>query len=88
MSSSSKLSLASSRRASEGEISELIFKLQALLPERNGRELRRGSKEESLREVCSYINKLNKEVDDLSERLFQLLACTADADALTTTLQL
>uniref|UniRef100_A0A803L944 BHLH domain-containing protein n=2 Tax=Chenopodium quinoa TaxID=63459 RepID=A0A803L944_CHEQI len=85
--SSSRKSL-SSRCPREDEISELIFKLQALLPERRCRHLRRVSRDEVLEEVCSYIRKLHKQVDDTSERISQLLASTdLDADVLRSLLQ-
>ncbi|KAJ9163630.1 hypothetical protein P3X46_023279 [Hevea brasiliensis] len=69
----------SSRRSSgatkitEDEINELILKLQALLPQLNQRQSSRVSASKILKETCSYIRKLQREVDDLSERLSQLL---------------
>ncbi|KNA14639.1 hypothetical protein SOVF_105690 [Spinacia oleracea] len=89
--SSSRRSLAS-RCAREEEISELIFKLQSLLPERSRRHLRRVSKDEVLEEVCSYIRKLHKEVEDTSKTVYQLLVSAdhntiIDADVLRTLLQ-
>ncbi|XP_021761654.1 transcription factor PRE6-like [Chenopodium quinoa] len=85
--SSSRILLAS-RCATEDEISELVFKLQALLPERRRQHLRRVSRDEVLEEVCSYIRKLHKQVDDTSERISQLLASAdLDADVLRSLLQ-
>ncbi|XP_006652899.1 transcription factor ILI1 [Oryza brachyantha] len=61
---------------SEDQITELLSKLQALLPEssqaRNGAH--RGSAARVLQETCSYIRSLHQEVDNLSETLAQLLA--------------
>ncbi|GJM86842.1 hypothetical protein EJB05_20040 [Eragrostis curvula] len=70
----------SSRRSSRGnisdeEINELISKLQALLP---ASSRRRGSGQASttklLKETCSYIKSLHREVDDLSDRLSDLMS--------------
>ncbi|RLM75703.1 hypothetical protein C2845_PM15G26040 [Panicum miliaceum] len=63
-------SLSSSRSISEDQISELLSKLQALLPEsqtRNGAH--RGSAARVLQDTCSYIRSLHQEVDNLSETL-------------------
>ncbi|AQK56563.1 Transcription factor ILI5 [Zea mays] len=71
----------SSRRSSshgnisEDEMNELVSKLQALLP---SSRRRRGSGQAStaklLKETCSYIKSLQREVDDLSDRLSDLLS--------------
>ncbi|KAJ9140438.1 hypothetical protein P3X46_031087 [Hevea brasiliensis] len=69
----------SSRRSSEAskitedEINELILKLQALLPQLNQRQASRVSVSKILKETCSYIRKLQREVDEVSERLSQLV---------------
>ncbi|KAM0914318.1 hypothetical protein ACQ4PT_011526 [Festuca glaucescens] len=60
---------------SEEEINELISKLQSLLPTAP----RRGSSSQAstakmLKETCSYIKSLNREVEDLSDRLTDLMA--------------
>ncbi|CAM0901935.1 unnamed protein product [Alopecurus aequalis] len=85
MSSSSRRSRSrgSSMSISEDQISDLLSKLQALLPDssqaaRNGAQ--RGSASRVLQETCSYIRSLRREVDDLSETLAALLA----SDAVTT----
>ncbi|URE39988.1 Transcription factor bHLH135 [Musa troglodytarum] len=82
----------SSRRSriSEEEITELISKLQSLLPEtrRRGklRELHacmhevQASAAKVLKETCNYIKSLHREVDDLSGRLSELMA-TMDVDS-------
>ncbi|PSR95814.1 Transcription factor like [Actinidia chinensis var. chinensis] len=61
-------------RTSEDELNELIFKLQAVLTESSSRCTTRVSPSKILKETCSYIKRLQREVDDLSERLSQLLA--------------
>ncbi|GJN26262.1 hypothetical protein PR202_gb14181 [Eleusine coracana subsp. coracana] len=72
----SSLSSSSSRTISEDQISELLSKLQALLPEsqttRNGAH--RGSAARVLQDTCSYIRSLHQEVDNLSETLAELLS--------------
>ncbi|CAL5014598.1 unnamed protein product [Urochloa decumbens] len=71
----SSLSSSSSRSISEDQISELLSKLQALLPEsqtRNGAH--RGSEARVLQDTCSYIRSLHQEVDNLSETLAELLS--------------
>ncbi|CAL5025164.1 hypothetical protein PAHAL_7G310300 [Panicum hallii] len=71
----SSLSSSSSRSISEDQISELLSKLQALLPEsqtRNGAH--RGSAARVLQDTCSYIRSLHQEVDNLSETLAELLS--------------
>lgn len=71
----SSLSSSTSRSISEDQISELLSKLQALLPEsqtRNGAH--RGSAARVLQDTCSYIRSLHQEVDNLSETLAELLA--------------
>ncbi|TKW06885.1 hypothetical protein SEVIR_7G270100v4 [Setaria viridis] len=68
-------SLSSSRSISEDQISELLSKLQTLLPEsqtRNGAH--RGSAARVLQDTCSYIRSLHQEVDNLSETLAELLS--------------
>ncbi|CAL9045797.1 unnamed protein product [Musa banksii] len=72
----------SSRRSriSEEEISELVSKLQSLLPEARRRGSGRASAAKLLKETCNYIRKLNREVDDLSNRLSALMA-TMDSDS-------
>ncbi|KAJ8471197.1 hypothetical protein OPV22_025540 [Ensete ventricosum] len=67
----------SSRRSSritDEEISELISKLQSLLPESRRRSMSRASAAKLLKETCSYIKSLHREVDDLSDRLSDLMS--------------
>ncbi|CAL9166516.1 unnamed protein product [Musa hybrid cultivar] len=72
----------SSRRSriSEEEITELISKLQSLLPETRRRGASRASTAKVLKETCNYIKSLHREVDDLSDRLSELMA-TMDVDS-------
>ncbi|BAF19117.1 transcription factor ILI4 [Oryza sativa Japonica Group] len=69
----------SSRRSSrssvsEEEINELISKLQSLLPSSRRRGANQASTTKLLKETCSYIKSLHREVDDLSDRLSDLMA--------------
>ncbi|KAJ3700549.1 Transcription factor ILI5 [Rhynchospora pubera] len=66
----------SSRRSriSEEEINELISKLQSLVPESRRRGSNRASATKLLKETCNYIKSLQREVDDLSDRLSDLMA--------------
>ncbi|XP_065049963.1 transcription factor ILI5-like [Musa acuminata AAA Group] len=64
----------SSSRISDEEISELISKLQSLLPESRRRSTSRASAAKLLKETCSYIKSLHREVDDLSDRLSDLMS--------------
>ncbi|CAF2200215.1 hypothetical protein BRARA_G03171 [Brassica rapa] len=67
---------------SEDQINDLIIKLQQLLPElRNSRRSDKVSASRVLQETCNYIRNLHREVDDLSERLSELLANTDTAQA-------
>ncbi|KAJ1258691.1 hypothetical protein BS78_10G094900 [Paspalum vaginatum] len=69
----------SSRRSSrasvsEEEINELISRLQTLLPSARRRGGSQASATKLLKETCSYIKSLHREVDDLSDRLSDLMA--------------
>lgn len=65
----------------DDQIADLVNKLQQLIPEMRSR---RGSDKVSanrvLQETCNYIRNLHREVDDLSDRLSELLAST-DSDS-------
>ncbi|XP_059645382.1 transcription factor ILI4-like [Cornus florida] len=78
-------------RITEDEINELVVKLQALLPDSSRRGSSTVPASKILKETCSYIKRLHKEMDDLSERLSQLLASVdsngIDADILRSLLQ-
>ncbi|XP_051141507.1 transcription factor PRE1-like isoform X1 [Andrographis paniculata] len=84
---------AAAPRISEAQIIDLVSKLHQLLPEiRSSTTGRRGatkvelqaagsaSANKVLQETCNYIRNLHKEVDDLSERLSNLLS-TVEADS-------
>ncbi|XP_014752677.1 transcription factor ILI6 isoform X3 [Brachypodium distachyon] len=63
-----------SSRITDEQISDLVSKLQDLLPEARLRSNDRVPSSRVLQETCSYIRSLHREVDDLSERLSELLA--------------
>ncbi|XP_010503380.1 PREDICTED: transcription factor PRE4-like [Camelina sativa] len=66
----------------EEQINDLVLQLHRLLPELgNNRSSGKVSASRVLQETCSYIRNLSKEVDDLSERLSQLLESTDSAQA-------
>ncbi|GAB4829184.1 Proteasome subunit alpha type-4 [Ancistrocladus abbreviatus] len=66
---------------SDDQIADLVSKLQQLIPElRRRRSSDKVSANRVLRETCNYIRNLHREVDDLSERLSQLLDST-DSDS-------
>nr|XP_016439767.1 PREDICTED: transcription factor ILI6-like [Nicotiana tabacum] len=58
------------------EISDLVLKLQALLPDSSSRCTSEVPASKTLEETCNYIKMLHSEVDDLSEKLSQKLAST------------
>ncbi|KAM1322747.1 hypothetical protein PS2_015262 [Malus domestica] len=67
-SSSSRMS-----KPSDDEIKELISKLQPLLPQLHHTRNAPVSASSILEETCSYIRRLHREVEDLSQRISQLL---------------
>ncbi|KAM3319081.1 transcription factor PRE3 [Capsicum chacoense] len=61
-------------RFTQDEINDLVLKLQSLLPNSSSRcTSRAASSSKILEETCNYIRKLHSEVDDLSEKLSQVL---------------
>ncbi|XP_021910641.1 transcription factor PRE3-like [Carica papaya] len=68
-------------RISDDQINDLVTKLQQLLPELRDRRSDKVSAAKVLQETCNYIRNLHREVDDLSERLSELLATTDTAQA-------
>ncbi|KAL8150175.1 hypothetical protein V2J09_019983 [Rumex salicifolius] len=63
----------------EDQIAALVSKLHQLVPElRRRRNSDKASANRVLQETCNYIRSLHREVDDLSDRLSQLLASTDD----------
>ncbi|MFQ6656068.1 hypothetical protein Gotur_026334 [Gossypium turneri] len=83
-----------SNKITDDELNALILRLATLLPQLNhgphGR-VASSSTTKILKETCSYIRRLQKEVDDLSERLSQCLdsmdITSSDAEFLTNLLQ-
>ncbi|XWS32857.1 hypothetical protein CRYUN_Cryun22dG0026100 [Craigia yunnanensis] len=76
----SRQSTSGVSRISDDQIIELVSKLRQLLPEIRDRPSNTVSASKVLQETCNYIRSLHTKVDDLSERLSQLLA-TIDADS-------
>ncbi|KAL0416505.1 UNVERIFIED_CONTAM: Transcription factor PRE3 [Sesamum latifolium] len=74
--SRSKNSSSGSSRISDDQINELISQLHQLLPEMHNTRSDKRSAGKVLQETCNYIRSLEREVDDLSERLSELLATT------------
>ncbi|CAN4079363.1 unnamed protein product [Withania somnifera] len=76
----SRKSSTGSSRISDDQIIELVSKLQQFLPEIRNRCSSKATASKVLQETCNYIRNLNRQVDDLSDRLSQLLS-TIDADS-------
>ncbi|XP_054805035.1 transcription factor ILI5-like [Prosopis cineraria] len=74
----------SSRRTSsnlsENEINEVVSRLQAVLPRLNRRTNSRASVSKVVKEACCHVKKLQKEVDELSDRLSRLMDSTDISD--------
>ncbi|XP_042485324.1 transcription factor PRE6-like [Macadamia integrifolia] len=68
-------------RITDDQINDLVSKLQQLLPELRERPSDKVSASKVLQETCNYIRNLHREVDDLSERLSELLANTDSSSA-------
>ncbi|XP_075524005.1 transcription factor PRE3-like [Primulina tabacum] len=68
-------------RITEDQIADLVAKLQQLIPEIRSRRSDKVSASRVLQETCNYIKNLHKEVDDLSERLSELLESSDGAQA-------
>ncbi|RAL37643.1 unnamed protein product [Cuscuta campestris] len=66
-------------RITEDQVADLVSKLQRLLPHIRNARSDRVSAAKVLQETCNYIRSLHREVDDLSDRLGQLLE-SIDAD--------
>ncbi|XP_004499430.1 transcription factor ILI6 [Cicer arietinum] len=79
--SRSRQTSSSSRNITDDQIHDLVSKLQQLLPEIRNRSSDKVSASRVLQETCNYIRSLHREVDDLSERLSELLATTDSAQA-------
>ncbi|GJY52757.1 transcription factor PRE3-like protein [Tanacetum coccineum] len=72
---------STSSRISDDQINDLVSKLQQLLPEIRTRRSDKVSASKVLQETCNYIRNLHREVDDLSERLSELLESTDSTQA-------
>ncbi|XP_023516930.1 transcription factor PRE3-like [Cucurbita pepo subsp. pepo] len=68
-------------RITDDQINDLVSKLQQLLPEIRRSQSDKVSAAKILQETCNYIKNLHREVDDLSERLSELLASSDTAQA-------
>ncbi|GMJ04961.1 BANQUO 3, BASIC HELIX-LOOP-HELIX PROTEIN 161 [Hibiscus trionum] len=71
----------SNSRITDDQINDLVSKLHQLLPEMRNAHSDKVSAAKVLQETCNYIRSLHREVDDLSERLSELLATTDNAQA-------
>ncbi|KAL8200693.1 hypothetical protein R6Q57_012032 [Mikania cordata] len=69
-----------STRITDDQIIQLISKLQQLLPGTRIQRCNKASASKVLQDTCSYVRSLHREIDDLSDRLSQLLS-TIDADS-------
>ncbi|KAL1806341.1 hypothetical protein DCAR_0832140 [Daucus carota subsp. sativus] len=67
-------------RITDDQIADLVSKLQQLIPEIQSRRSDKVSASKVLQETCNYIRNLHREVDDLSDRLSELLEST-DTDS-------
>ncbi|PIN04074.1 hypothetical protein CDL12_23387 [Handroanthus impetiginosus] len=63
-------------RISDDQIADLVSRLQQLIPEIRNRRSDKVSASKVLQETCNYIRSLHREVDDLSDRLSELLEST------------
>ncbi|KAM7480001.1 hypothetical protein LguiA_028214 [Lonicera macranthoides] len=68
-------------RITDDQINDLLTKLQQLLPELRHSCSNKVSSAKVLQETCNYIRSLHREVDDLSERLSELMATTDSSQA-------
>ncbi|GMH26963.1 hypothetical protein Nepgr_028806 [Nepenthes gracilis] len=66
-------------RISDDQIMQLTSKLLQLLPDLRNHRSGKISASKVLKETCNYIRSLQREKDDLSDRLSQILS-TVDAD--------
>ncbi|KAK1432856.1 hypothetical protein QVD17_09758 [Tagetes erecta] len=67
-------------RITDAQILQLLAKLQQLVPEIRNRRSNKAPASKVLQETCNYVRSLHREIDDLSERLSQLLS-TIDDDS-------
>ncbi|KAL2340788.1 hypothetical protein Fmac_008728 [Flemingia macrophylla] len=80
-------------RFTEKEINDMMLRLQALVPQLNQRSNSTASMSVMMiiKETCSHINRLQKEVEDLGKRLAELMdsvdISVIDQESLTRLLQ-
>ncbi|XP_057777150.1 transcription factor PRE6-like [Salvia miltiorrhiza] len=67
-------------RISDEQMVDLVSRLQQLIPEIRNRRSDKVCASKVLQETCNYIRSLHREVDDLSDRLSELLDST-DSDS-------
>ncbi|KAK9061756.1 hypothetical protein SSX86_018939 [Deinandra increscens subsp. villosa] len=75
---SNRRSAPGTQRITDEQITELVSKLQQLLPELRNHRSNKASASKVLQETCNYVRSLHKEVDDLSDRLSRLLSTVDD----------
>ncbi|KAK8552851.1 hypothetical protein V6N13_121230 [Hibiscus sabdariffa] len=63
-------------RITDDQLAHLVSKLQHLIPELRRSPSDKIAASKVLQETCNYIRSLRREVDDLSDRLSELLAST------------
>ncbi|KAK3010881.1 hypothetical protein RJ639_011151 [Escallonia herrerae] len=63
-----------SKIVTEDELNDLVLKLQVLVPNSGSSCTTRVPALKIIKETCKYIKRLQGEVEDISERLSQLLA--------------
>ncbi|KAL4333212.1 hypothetical protein GQ457_07G017890 [Hibiscus cannabinus] len=63
-------------RITDDQLAHLVSKLQHLIPELRRSRSDKVAASKVLQETCDYIRSLRREVDDLSDRLSELLAST------------
>ncbi|XP_023002684.1 transcription factor PRE6-like [Cucurbita maxima] len=66
---------------SDHQITDIVSKLQRLIPQIRNIPPNKVSASEVLQETCNYIRSLHGEMNDLSDRLSQLLAATQNDSA-------
>ncbi|KAD4385597.1 hypothetical protein E3N88_25766 [Mikania micrantha] len=68
-------------KISDDQVNDLVLKLQQLLPEIHIHRSHKASASKVLQETCNYIRSLHLEVDNLNERLVELLQNTDSTQA-------
>ncbi|KAK1435801.1 hypothetical protein QVD17_01570 [Tagetes erecta] len=68
-------------RITDDQINDLVSKLQQLLPEIRTHRSDKVSASKVLQETCNYIRSLHRDIDNLSDRLSELLENTDPTQA-------